>query len=112
MDCIFCSIAAGEIPADLIYANDDVVAFRDLDPQAPSHVLVIPRAHYQDIADVSMNAPELTAKLFAAASLVAEQEELDEGFRLVTNVGQDGGQSVWHVHIHVLGGRTLQWPPG
>ena len=110
-DCLFCKIVAGEIPATLVAETPDTVAFRDINPQAPTHVLVIPRAHYRDIAAMSVADPALTGRLAADAAAVAEKEGLT-GFRLVFNTGAEVGQSVFHVHGHVLGGRSLDWPPG
>ncbi len=112
-DCLFCAIAAGEIPADIVHSDDDVVAFRDINAQAPVHVLVISRAHYPNAAAVAAEAPELNGSLMAAATLVAAREGIaEEGYRIVTNTGDRAGQSVHHVHFHVLGGRDLTWPPG
>lgn len=111
--CLFCAIAAGDIPADIVYSDEEIVAFRDSTPQAPVHVLVIPRAHYANAAAVAADAPALTAALVHAAAVVAEQEGVAEtGYRIVTNTGDQSGQSVHHVHLHVLGGRDLTWPPG
>ena len=112
-DCIFCKIAAGEIPADVVYQDDDVIAFRDLNPQAPTHVLVIPRKHIATLQDVMPDDAELIGKLYLAAQKVAEIDGLDQsGYRTVINCGAGAGQSVFHVHLHVLGGRNLGWPPG
>ena len=111
-DCIFCNIAAGEIPADVVHETDDVVAFRDLQPQAPTHVLVIPREHYADAAALAAGAPDTVARLVAAAAEVAEADGLDGHYRLVFNTGAGAGQSVFHTHLHVLGGRSMTWPPG
>ena len=112
-ECLFCAIVAGDIPADIVFSDDDVVAFRDLNPQAPVHVLVIPRAHYPNAAAVAAEAPDLTGALLTAAALIAEREGIaDEGYRIVTNTGDRSGQSVHHVHFHLLGGRDLTWPPG
>lgn len=111
-DCPFCMIAAGTIPADIVHSDAQVVAFRDLNPQAPAHVLVIPREHHRDAADVAASDPALLGTLLAAATQVAADENLDAGYRLVVNTGADGGQTVDHVHVHVLGGRHLTWPPG
>jgi len=111
-DCLFCSIVAGEIPATVVLRNDAVVAFRDIDPQAPVHVLVVPTQHFADIREVSTNAPELTSTLIAAAAEVAEIEGVAGAYRLVFNTGAEAGQSVFHVHGHILGGRNLTWPPG
>ena len=111
-DCLFCKIGAGEIPVDEIYSDEDIVAFRDIAPQAPTHVLVIPRTHFDNVSDLTKGSSELAARVLAAAVTVAELESLSGGYRLVTNTGSDGGQSVNHVHFHVLGGRELTWPPG
>ena len=112
-DCLFCAIASGGIPAEFVYEDDAVVAFRDLNPQTPVHVLVIPRAHHATAAAVAAAAPELAARLVGAAAVVAEREGVaDSGYRIVTNTGDAAGQSVHHVHLHVLGGRDLAWPPG
>ena len=111
-DCLFCSIAAGDIPAATVYSDDNVVAFSDIDPKAPTHVLVIPRAHFRNVAEMVAEDPRLAATWLAAGTQVAEDLGLTRGYRLVTNTGNDGGQSVDHVHLHVLGGRQLTWPPG
>ena len=110
-DCLFCRIAAGEIPADVVYQDAETVAFRDINPQAPVHVLVIPRAHVAGLNAVSPSP--LFASLFATVRTVAQQEGVAEsGFRSVINTGPDAQQSVQHLHVHVLGGRPLGWPPG
>lgn len=111
MSCIFCAIAAGDIPATVVHETDRVVAFRDLSPVAPVHVLVIPRAHYDNVLQLAADEG-ITAEVLAVAAEVARSEHLDDGFRLVFNTGPDGGQAVEHVHAHVIGGRTMQWPPG
>ena len=109
-DCVFCRIADGTIEADILAEHRDWVAFRDLDPRAPSHVLVIPRSH---VASVDALADEeLGGRLLMACAEVARSEGLDGGFRVVTNTGEDGGQAVHHLHFHVLGGRPMGWPPG
>lgn len=109
--CLFCRIVAGEIPATLIAETPHAVAFRDIAPKAPVHVLVIPRRHVGSLATAT-DAAEL-GEIVALAARVAEQEGVSaSGYRLVTNVGEDGGQSVGHLHFHVLGGRALGWPPG
>jgi histidine triad (HIT) family protein len=110
--CLFCRISAGEIPADTVHEDDGVFAFRDINPQAPTHVLVIPREHIDSAADLGATHGELLGRLFAVAAEIARNERLERGWRLVTNVGTDGGQSVRHLHFHVLGGRRLAWPPG
>jgi histidine triad (HIT) family protein len=112
MDCLFCRIVAGEIPADVVAETDRTLAFRDVNPQAPTHVLVVPREHHADAGAVADADPELLAEVMAAAVAVARQEGLSGGYRLVANTGDDGGQSVHHLHVHVLGGRSLGWPPG
>lgn len=109
-DCIFCRIAAGEIAADIVLENEEVVAFRDTNPQAPTHVLVIPRRHVASAHE--LDDPALTAALFGAMRQIADAEELGEGYRVVTNIGPAAGQSVAHLHFHLLGGRALGWPPG
>lgn len=112
-DCLFCAIASGDIPADVVYSDDAVVAFRDINPQAPVHVLVIPRAHHANVAEVAAADPALAGLLLAAAGEVAAQQGIvDSGYRIVLNTGEGAGQSVFHVHAHVLGGRDLTWPPG
>lgn len=109
--CIFCRIAAGEVPADVVARTERVVAFRDLDPQAPLHVLVVPVAHHRDVPSLAAADPSLLAEVAETAGRVAA--ELGEGqFRLVFNTGERAGQSVFHVHGHVLAGRPLAWPPG
>lgn len=110
MSCLFCSIAAGEIPASLAYTSDDVVAFHDIDPKAPVHVLVIPRAHFDNVDELTSADPALAAELLRVAAVLGAANH--DGFRVVLNTGPDGGQSVNHVHAHVLAGRGLAWPPG
>ena len=111
-DCLFCRVVAGEIPADVVHETDRTVAFRDLGPQAPTHVLVVPREHHPVIGSAVDADPSLVSHVLAAAVAVARQEGLDGGFRLVANTGDDGGQTVQHLHVHVLGGRPMGWPPG
>lgn len=112
-DTIFTKILSGEIPADVVYEDDRAFAFRDISPQAPSHVLVIPRQAIPSLADAQQAQPDLLGHLLQVCAKVAELEGLVEGgYRVVTNIGDDGGQSVHHLHFHVLGGRALQWPPG
>lgn len=105
-------IATGDIPADIVHATDDVVAFRDINPQAPVHILVIPRTHYANAFEAAQQDPAILGHVLAAATDVAEAEELGGGYRCVINTGGDGGQTVDHVHLHLLGGRHLAWPPG
>ena len=112
-DCIFCKIVRGEIPATLVREDEHTVAFRDLDPQAPTHVLVVPRRHVPDVGSLALEAPEEVATLVAAVRAVAEQEGVaDSGYRSVYNTGAGAQQSVFHAHVHVLGGRAMTWPPG
>ena len=111
--CLFCGIAASEIPADVIFEADRVLAFRDISPVAPQHLLVIPRDHYSDIAALNAADRGLTGELVATATAIATTEGMaDGGYRIVFNTGSDGGQTVGHVHAHVLGGRAMTWPPG
>lgn len=111
-DCLFCRIVAGDVPADVVLQTPRALAFRDVSPQAPTHVLVVPREHHTDVAAAADADPALLADVLSAAVAVARQEELAGGFRLVANTGGDAGQTVQHLHVHVLGGRGLDWPPG
>lgn len=112
-DCIFCKIVEGEIPAKKVYENEHVVAFEDISPQAPVHVLVIPKKHISSLLELQPEDEQLAAELLFSLKRVAKQLELDEkGFRVVNNIGEDGGQTVYHIHFHLLGGRSLTWPPG
>jgi histidine triad (HIT) family protein len=111
-DCLFCKIAAGEIPATVVHETDTTVAFRDVAPQAPTHVLVVPRSHHADAASIAAAEPAAVADLVATAAAVAEAEGLEGNYRMVFNTGAGAGQSVFHVHLHLLGGRPLNWPPG
>ncbi len=109
-NCLFCRIASGEIPSSKVYEDDRVLAFRDIDPQAPVHVLVIPKAHFANIIEAD---GETIAYLFETAKKIVKELGVDEtGFRVVINTGEDGQQSVKHLHLHILGGRSMQWPPG
>lgn len=116
-DCLFCRVVAGEIPSTKVIETDDVLAFRDINPGAPQHVLVIPKAHLADsVADLGVGDAEMarvwSALLGVVQQVAASSPEFADGWRLVTNVGENGGQSVFHLHLHVLGGRRLTWPPG
>lgn len=113
-DCIFCRIASGEIPASIVKRSEHAVAFRDLDPKAPVHVLVIPTTHLSSAREARGSQGEsILGKLLAFATQVATELGLDNGgYRIVTNTGPDGGQSVFHLHLHLLGGRKMTWPPG
>jgi histidine triad (HIT) family protein len=110
-DCLFCRIVAGDVPGDVVLSNDRVVAFRDVAPVAPSHVLVVPRDHAPHVAATASDDPALVGALVAAAAEVAGLEGIDD-YRLVFNTGAGAGQSVFHTHLHVLGGRSMTWPPG
>jgi histidine triad (HIT) family protein len=112
-DCLFCRIAAGEIPADVVADDPEVLAFRDISPRAPTHILLIPREHIGSAADLHDERGPMLGRLFAMAARLAREEGISEsGFRLVTNAGPDAGQSVDHLHFHLLGGRSFSWPPG
>jgi len=111
-DCLFCRIVADEIPADRVYEDGDVIGFRDINPQAPTHVLVIPRRHIADVHALTEADGPVLGALFAAVRRIADAEGLDRGYRVVSNVGAEAGQSVLHLHLHLLGGRLLSWPPG
>lgn len=110
-DCLFCKIVAEEIPADVVHRSERALAFRDINPQAPTHVLVIPTDHHINAAELAQADPSVMAELFEVADLVARQEGLI-GYRQVFNTGAEAGQTVFHAHLHVLGGRGLTWPPG
>ncbi|MCH8612797.1 histidine triad nucleotide-binding protein [Arsenicicoccus dermatophilus] len=111
--CLFCKIVAGEIPGDVVHETETTLAFRDIQPQAPTHVLVIPKAHHTDAVAATRADAALMADVVLAAGEVARIEGIaDSGYRLVANTGRDAQQSVGHLHLHVLGGRSLQWPPG
>ena len=111
--CLFCRIAAGEIPANVLYSDEDVLAFGDINPQAPLHALVIPRKHIATINDLQADDAALVGKLFLAAKQVAKEAGYaEDGYRVVMNCGLDAGQTVFHIHLHVLAGRALSWPPG
>ena len=112
-DCLFCKIIDGDIPADVVFENEDVLAFRDISPQAPTHILIIPRRHISTINDLGDGDRETVGSLFIAAKQIAADEGLSEaGYRVVMNCGEGAGQSVFHIHLHLLGGRGLGWPPG
>lgn len=110
--CLFCRVLGGEVPANVVYESEHSVAFRDIDPQAPTHVLVIPRRHVANLAQLAEASAGELADLIAGAAAVAEQEGLARGYRTVANTGPDAHQTVFHAHVHVLGGRVMAWPPG
>jgi histidine triad (HIT) family protein len=112
-DCLFCKIVSGTIPSDRVAETDRVLAFRDINPAAPTHVLLIPKEHVVDsAAQLTVEHSTMLGELFQLAARIAEAEELDGGWRLVTNVGAGAGQTVFHLHVHLVGGRPLGWPPG
>ncbi|MBI4560050.1 MAG: histidine triad nucleotide-binding protein [Candidatus Hydrogenedentes bacterium] len=112
-DCLFCKIVAGTIPSTQVYSDEEFYAFRDINPGAPTHVLIVPRAHIANITDVSAQDAPLVGRMFLRANEIAEQEGLTKnGFRYVLNYGPWAGQSVFHIHLHILGGRPMAWPPG
>ena len=111
-DCLFCKIVRKDVPAQVVLDRDDVLAFRDLNPQAPTHVLVIPKEHLDSLEAVEDRHATLLASLVSAANEVAREDGVAGGYRLVTNIGRAAGQSVDHLHLHVLGGRSFNWPPG
>ena len=112
MDCLFCKILAEEIPSTKVYEDDYVYAFKDIAPQAPFHAVVIPKKHIQSAADINSENSVYVSKIFEAVATIAKENNLSNGFRVVTNCGEDGGQTVGHLHYHMLGGRLLAWPPG
>jgi histidine triad (HIT) family protein len=112
MDCLFCRIVAGEIPAKKLYEDDSAIAFADIHPQAPTHFLVIPKRHLDSLALATKADKELLGHLTLVATELAATQNLAQGFRIVINTGAEGGQTVDHLHLHVLGGRAMHWPPG
>ena len=112
MDCLFCKIAAGEIPSDKVYETEDVYAFYDIAPQAPVHVVIIPKQHIASPAEITAENSDIAGKMFLAAAEIAKELNLEKGYRVVSNCGEDGGQTVQHLHFHLLAKRSLAWPPG
>ncbi len=111
-DCVFCRIVHGEAPAHIVYQDEDVTAFHDLNPCAPVHILIVPNHHVAGVSQIEPEDAAVLGKLFVVARLLAEQKDTVDGYRLVVNNGRRGGQSVFHLHVHLLGGRSLGWPPG
>ncbi|MGB0712615.1 MAG: histidine triad nucleotide-binding protein [Gammaproteobacteria bacterium] len=112
-DCLFCGIIEGRVPSEKVYEDDLVYAFRDINPQAPVHVLVIPKTHISTINHIEPGHEALVGRLFTAAQTIAEQQGVkDSGYRVTMNCGEDALQSVYHIHLHLLGGRLMKWPPG
>lgn len=113
MDCLFCKIINGDIPADIVYQDDHVLGFKDVNPQAPTHVLFIPKKHIATVNDLESSDAELIGKLYLAAKKIATDEGFaEDGYRLVMNCNAGAGQTVFHIHLHMLAGRSLSWPPG
>lgn len=112
MDCIFCKIAAGSIPSKKVREDEDLLAFHDIDPKAPTHILVIPKKHIASLAEAKPGDEALLGRLLLAASEIAREQGLGKGYRVVISTGPEGGQTVGHIHAHVLGGRQMHWPPG
>ncbi|QEK12365.1 histidine triad nucleotide-binding protein [Crassaminicella thermophila] len=111
-DCIFCKIVSKEIPSKVVYEDDDIMAFHDIEPQAPTHVIVIPKKHIQSIDHIYEEHKELLGHILLSIKNIAKELGLEDGYRVVNNCGELGGQTVNHIHFHLLGGRQLQWPPG
>jgi histidine triad (HIT) family protein len=111
-DCLFCKIVAGEIPSDRVFEDDAVIAFRDINPRAPTHVLVVPRRHVPDAHALTEADGDLLARIFVVIGRIADDSGLARGYRVVTNIGPESGQTVAHLHFHLLGGRPMSWPPG
>lgn len=111
-DCLFCQIAAGQAPARIVFQDDQILAFRDIHPVAPAHVLIVPRKHIENVTGAEPGDAILLGKMLLAAAEIAEQEGVQDGYRLVVNNGVQSGQAVFHLHLHLLGGRSMGWPPG
>ena len=112
MDCIFCKIVNGEIPSNKAYEDDKVLAFYDLEPQAPVHILIVPKEHIASAADITPENSAVIAHIFEVAAIIAKEKDLDNGYRIVNNCGEDAGQTVKHIHFHLMGGRNFGWPAG
>ena len=112
-ECIFCEIIRGEMPGEIVYEDKEIVAFKDINPQAPVHILVVPRKHYNTVLDLNLEDAELAGKMIIVAGKLAREYGIAKrGFRLVFNCNREAGQSIYHVHLHLLGGRIMTWPPG
>jgi histidine triad (HIT) family protein len=113
MDCLFCKIVGREVPASIVYEDDRVIAFNDIKPQAPTHVLVVPKRHIESLNELQQDDDEIVGELIRRAAAIAKEQGVSaDGFRTVFNTNRDGGQTVFHIHVHLLGGRRMQWPPG
>ena len=111
-DCLFCKIVKKEIPSEIVYENDKLIAFRDINSQAPTHILIIPKEHFASLKEIPEEKKGILAELLLAARQIAEEKELSRGYRIVLNTGEESGQAVFHIHFHLLGGRKMVWPPG
>lgn len=112
-DCLFCKIVSGEMDTDFVYSDDKVAAFEDINPQAPVHLLIVPKKHIEDLNHLKVSDGDLVAHIYQVAKKLASEYDIaDSGYRIVSNCGDHGGQTVYHIHFHLLGGRALQWPPG
>lgn len=112
MDCLFCNIVKGQIPSEKVYEDNDVYAFKDVNPEAPVHILIIPKRHIKSVDELEETDKEIVGHIFLVAKKLAKENKLENGYRLVSNIGEEGGQSVKHLHFHLLGGRSFNWPPG
>ncbi len=112
MDCLFCKIVNGDIPSSKVYEDELVFAFRDIEPQAPTHILIIPKAHIKSAAEITAENSGVVAHIFEVAAKIAKDEGLNDGYRIVTNCGDNAGQTVKHLHFHLMGGRQFAWPAG
>lgn len=112
MDCVFCKIVNGEIPSNKVYEDDKVLAFYDLEPQAPEHILIVPKQHIASAAEINSENSSVIAHIFEVAAIIAKEKGLDNGFRIVNNCGESAGQTVNHIHFHLMGGRDFGWPAG
>ncbi len=111
-DCLFCKIIDGSIPSKKVYEDDDLFAFEDVNPQAPTHILVVPKSHKPTLLELEESDKETIGKVYLVANKLAREKGIDDGFRVVVNCGEKAGQSVFHIHFHLLGGRSFMWPPG
>ena len=112
-DCIFCKIISGEVPANIVLENDSILAFKDIEPQAPVHILIIPKKHITSINDIKFNDRDICGDMLLAAKQIAKISNINNsGYRTIFNTNEDGGQTVFHIHMHLLGGRKMKWPPG
>lgn len=112
MDCLFCNIVKGQIPSEKVYEDNAVYAFKDVNPEAPVHILIIPKRHIKSVDELEETDKELVGHIFLVAKKLAKENKLENGYRIVSNIGEEGGQSVKHLHFHLFGGRSFNWPPG